>query len=404
MSAVRHTRRRGLPLALGLCLALVACDGGSSGSGAAGDAEVLPPQGDIGADGDVGGNITPDVGLLDSIGPDTVGPDGGAPDDGAVIIPDPDTGSGPDLDAAAVPDEGPTPTPEGPVDPECTDGQYTETLPTPNVSIDGLKASYSASDVNGFILSVLDARFPVGAYIVEQALIHGGQLGDCVAYFAYDTSTAEKVIDTLSTVVHECGHFLDIGLGGWTDDVFVITDTLSFQCSGGDKFEYGGNTFPRSELMNDSYAALRPMCAQGQWNGCDSYADIYLTGDSGNQGFSSLMEETVQYVNSLAAGYAYSDQSAWTVSGKDGILTFLWYMERYLQMARTLYPDTHAFILGDACYRELILTTWGRAWLFLSATEDISKLGMEDDVLEALVMDPSLLGEIDLVREAQGCP
>jgi hypothetical protein len=265
------------------------------------------------------------------------------------------------------------------------------------------QASYSVANLNDFILTVLGARFPMGAYIVEQALVQGGQLGDCVAYFAYDTSSAQKVIDTLSIVVHECGHFLDMGAGGWSNDTFVITDNLTFQCDGGSKVEYGGNTFPRSELMNDAFAALRPKCAPGQWNGCDSYADIYLEGDSGNQGFNTLMEEAVQYVNSLATGYAFNDQYVWTVSEKDGILTFLWYVERYLYLARTQYPSTHSFILESPCYRELILTVWGRAWLYLSLTDSMSNLGMEAAILEALVMDPDLLSEIETVRAAAGC-
>jgi hypothetical protein len=282
------------------------------------------------------------------------------------------------------------------------DGAYSEALPSPNAPLDTLKASYTAAAVESFIMDVLGARYPLGAHIVEQALTHT-QRGNCVAYFAYDTSTAEKVIGTLSTVVHECGHFLDIGLGGWSDDVYVITDALTFQCSGGDKFEYGGNTFPRSALMSDSFASLRSTCSEGQWNGCDPYADTYLVGDSGDQGFNTLMEEAVQYVNSLATSYAFADQSLWTTSAKDGILTFLWYIERYLYLARTEYPDTHAFILGDACFRELILTTWGRAWLYLETTAPLTNLGMEAEVIEALVLDPTLLAEIDAVRVAHGC-
>ena len=267
-----------------------------------------------------------------------------------------------------------------------------------------MKSSYNVANLNQFILDLLELRYPTGAYIVNEALNSNSQLGDCVAYFAYDTSSAEKVIDTLSTVVHECGHFLDIELGGWTSDVFVLTEDLTLQCEGGDKFEYGGNTFVRSELMNDTFASLRPMCEDGQWGGCDSYADVYLVGDSGNQGFNTVMEEVVQYINSLATGYAFHDQSNWTVSQKDGILTFLWYMQRYLYLARTQYPETHSFILGNACYRELILTAWGRAWLYLDVTDAYPKLGMEDDLLKELVMAPELLAEIQSVREAHGCP
>jgi len=386
--------RAGVALAILACIAVSACDTGGGSSGTGGSSDVDTAVTDSVADG---GAAIDAVHLADTAATDTAAADTG---------PTLDVGSWPDIAADVMTDAGgppPGPTPSGPVDPGCLDGQYSETLPTPEVSIDSAKSGYNAANLNGFILEVLDLRYPVGAYIVEQALIHGGQLGDCVAYFAYDTSSAQKVIDSLSTVTHECGHFLDIGLGGWTADAYVITDELTLQCEGGDKFEYGGNTFPRSELMNDTYSALRGLCEQGQWGGCDSYADVYLVGDSGDQGFNTLMEEAVQYVNSLATGYAFNDQYTWTVSEKDGIMTFLWYIERYLFLARTQYPSTHSFILGNACFRELILTVWGRAWLYLDVTEPLANLGMEDDVIEALVMAPELLAEIQSVREAHGC-
>lgn len=390
MNLVSASLRNQLCMSLIACAGLVACEDGAGGS--AGDGSSA------GADGFT--VISDGAGSAQS---DTViepGADGGAATDSGTTV-TPPSDAGPTQDSATGP--GPGPAPSGPVDPGCLDGQYTETLPTPNVSIDAVKSGYSVQSLNQFILDVLGLRYPNGAYIVNQALTSGSSLGDCVAYFAYDTSTADKVIGTLSTVVHECGHFLDIELGGWTSDAYVITENNTLQCEGGDKIEYGGNTFVRSELMNDDYAHLRPICADGQWGGCDSYADVYLVGDSGNQGFNTLMEEAVQYVNSLATGYAFNDQSAWTVSEKDGIMTFLWYIERYLHLARTQYPETHSFILGNACFRELILTVWGRAWLYLDVTDPFPNLGMEDDLIEELVMAPELLAEIQSVRDAHGC-
>jgi hypothetical protein len=390
MDLVSASLRKQLFISLIACAGLVACDDGGGGSSSDGS--------DAGADGltavsDGGGNAQTDtVGVAVSDG-------GPLTDSGTTVAGPPD--AGPVQDSTTGP--GPGPTPSGPVDPGCLDGQYSETLPTPNVSLDAVKSGYSVANLNQFILELLSLRYPTGAYIVNQALTSGSSLGDCVAYFAYDTSTADKVIGTLSTVVHECGHFLDIELGGWTTNAYVITEDNTLQCEGGDKFEYGGNTFVRSELMDDDYAELRPLCADGQWGGCDSYADVYLVGDSGNQGFNTLMEEAVQYVNSLATGYAFNDQSTWTVSEKDGIMTFLWYIERYLHLARTKHPETHSFILGNACFRELILTVWGRAWLYLEVTEPIAKLGMEDGLIEELVMAPELLAEIQSVREAHGC-
>ena len=73
---------------------------------------------------------------------------------------------------------------------------------------------------------------------------------------------------------------------------------------------------------------------------CDFYRQVYLDGDpdddnfeGGDQGYNSVLEETTQYINSLAVGYAFNDLYSGSVSERDGILTFLWYITRYLKMA-----------------------------------------------------------------------
>jgi hypothetical protein len=62
-------------------------------------------------------------------------------------------------------------------------------------------------------------------------------------------------------------------------------------------------------------------------------------------------------------------------------------------------------VSGDGgCWREAILTVWGRAWLYLDATSGMPHLGIADDMLTTLVSDPDLLAEIQLLRDAEGCP
>ena len=94
----------------------------------------------------------------------------------------PDTVAIPDTSAAV--DQGTTPTPDTSstkdtsqppvqntaeeVNPDCIDGQYTEVFPDPNADISGLIANYSASQYMDFIYGVLDARFPLGSWLVEQ--------------------------------------------------------------------------------------------------------------------------------------------------------------------------------------------------------------------------------------------
>jgi hypothetical protein len=295
------------------------------------------------------------------------------------------------------------------VDPDCADGQYTETLYGPPADISGLIAGYDG-DYHALVREVLEVRYPAGAYVVAQSLAKNpGQ--DCVELFTSNKALASGVIGSLSTVVHECGHMLDFALGGFSKSSYQITEELLLECSGGNSAQLGGQTFARSLITNDEFAALHPPCASfGAPGDCDGYAPLYLNGDpddenfdSGDQGFNVLFDEVVQYVHSLATGYSLRDQYTFSVSERDGILTFLWYLTRYLRMARLDYPDAYAFLSGDPCWRNAILTVWGRAWLFLDETEGMPQLGLDDDFLMGLVTEPELLGEIQRIRELDGC-
>jgi hypothetical protein len=125
--------------------------------------------------------------------------------------------------------------------------------------------------------------------------------------------------------------------------------------------------------------------------------------DSGDQGYDMLQEETLQYIHSLASGYTFNDFYTGSASERDGILTFLWYTTRYLRMARIDYPQTYTLLSEDSCWRELILSAWGRAWLYLDVTDGLGQLGIDDNALEALVREPVLLEEIERLRALQGC-
>ncbi|MFH1533257.1 MAG: hypothetical protein ABIK09_21230 [Pseudomonadota bacterium] len=371
-----------------------ACDNGGDGDDADGlqqpGEDVFHPMDDAEAPSD---DALPGV--------DTAGPGLDA------VGPGPDT-AGPGQETVGPDTVVPPPSPA--VDPECTDGQYDEVLPFPNISLAALEGSYSPAAYLAFIDAVLDARYPVGAFIVSQALARS-DVGHCVDMFLGDKSSGAAVIGQLSTIVHECGHLLDWAEGGFYDSAYVLTPDLSFTCSDGMSTEQYGLTFARSLIKGDQFSQALPPCEGGSYSGCDSYANIYLDGapndgdfQGGDQGFNSVLEETTQYVNSLAVGYAFHDHYTWNVSERDGILTFLWYLERYLHMARTGYPGAWNLLSGDPCWREAILTVWGRAFLYLELTKDHPKLGINDAVLLDLVMDPLLLDGIQQLRDAAGCP
>lgn len=288
------------------------------------------------------------------------------------------------------------------VDPRCTDGQYDEALPDDGADISGLVAGYQASGYLDFVDDVLGARYPIGQHLVREGVRLGTGFGNCIDLFTNDTSSAAAIFRSLSTVVHECGHIADMSASGFSTSVFMIRDDLELECPNASAGS--GKTFARSLLNGDGFASLLPD---------DFYRDTYLDGDptngtfeGGDQGYDSVLEEATQYVNSLATDWAFSDQRSrfTSITARDGILTFLWYLERYLRMARLEYPNAYQVIAGNACWRDATLTVWGRAWLFLDLTQGDPSLGIDDDRIEPLVKDPELVSEIARLRTASGCP
>lgn len=293
-----------------------------------------------------------------------------------------------DVDAGTVGPSSPL------VDPSCTDGMFSEALPNSDANIDDLIAAYSPAEAETFLLGTLDRRYPSGALLVRQG-------GECIDYFLRDTSSPGAVLGQLDVIVHECGHFYDLALSAGSSDTYVFNDALQLTCA-------SSPTFPRNSIVEDEFSAERAPC-DGGFIGCDRYADTYLADDaSGAQGFHMLFEEAVQYVHSLATGLAITNElgaSSRSMSHRDGLLTFLWYIERYLRMARLEHPAAYTHLLeGDGgCWREAILTLWGQAWLYLEVTRDMSHLGIEDGSIEPLVNEPVLLEEIQRLRDASGC-
>jgi hypothetical protein len=302
-----------------------------------------------------------------------------------------------------------TPPPK-PDQPGCAQEAYTETLPT-TASLSGL--TFSQANANDYLVQALGLRYPLGKAIVEGGLSSSmaASQGNCIDRFLQDKSSAMVVLNQASTIVHECGHFYDLGEASGKESAFVIRPgDLTFTCKNGDTTSRGGKTFARSLIKKDGHYAKRKACTSSSAQlGCDNYAPIYLDGDptdttfeGGDQGYNTVLEETTQYVNALATALAFQESySGFDASERDGILTFFWYLERYLAMARTDYADAYALISQDTCWRQATLTVWDRGWFYLNATKDMSDLGIEDTEIEALVKDPDLLAEIDALRELE---
>lgn len=295
-----------------------------------------------------------------------------------------------------------------PSKPGCAQGAYTEALPT-KASLSGL--TFSTAQANAYLLGALGKRYPLGKEIVEGGLSSdlAQSQGNCIDRFLDDKSSAEAVLRQAPTVVHECGHFFDLGEGSGSTSGYVVRPDLRFTCKMGDTTSRGGKTFARSLLKTDAYYNKRKACGGQVKQGCDFYADVYLDGSasdaafqSGDQGYNSVLEEANQYVNSLATALAFEETYQGSkASERDGILTFLWYIERYLKMAREEYPEAYALISDDPCWRQATLSVWDRGWFYLDATKSSSSLGMDDAAITTLAKESSLTSEIDALRKLE---
>ena len=289
-----------------------------------------------------------------------------------------------------------------PIKQACIDGQYTEPLPDTSKNIDDLVVSYKPENAAAFIDQVLARRYPLGQQLVTEGV---ASRHDCIAQYLRDKSSAKAVLNQLSLVVHECGHAADGERSTFDEDTYIIKPSLVMAAKSGDTTTRGGLTFARGKILADGYQAMRVACGNNPSSTCDMYAHIYLDGFSGEQGFNMLFEELVQYTNSLVTDLAISDklQDGFSTTDRDGLLTFLWYVERYLHLARTNYPSAYQHLLtgDDGRWRRVILTQWGRAWYFLKAAETNPYLGLYDNAIMPLVKAPELLDEIQRLRDAE---
>ena len=297
----------------------------------------------------------------------------------------------------------------------CYRAEYTESITDPHTDISDIVRDYSSSNALDFALKALERRYPIGKYILLQAKDDP----NCKQFINRLGRGVSEDLSELSTTVHECGHVLDITSAPYfISNTYIITNELRIEargCSCGEKCNTADPdpSFSRSLITTDEYNNLRPGCAGGSYgSNCDTYASIYLNGDpdnstfeSGDQGLNMLIEELNQYINSLAVSYAFDDyrSTGTSHSAKDGVLTFLWYMQRFIKMARQDYPDSYEYFSNSQSWQKVILTLWDRAWIYLDITSNNSFLGIDDTIIEELVLDNDLIDEIELIKSRISC-
>ncbi len=320
----------------------------------------LPPDHDAGA--------PPSGSKLDAgiVLPRDAGPpirDGGVwrPADGGVV------------DAGHVVRDGGTAPPRdgGPVtNVEC----YTEPF-DPTADISDIRASYRSSDALGAIMDALDRRYPAGHDLLWT------ERNDPYTGSFIDRSSFGSVMESSMTEVHEATHGWDYGhslfyrhFDYWLRD--DLKHSLSFDVDG----------FPRSEIhgmLEDNSTSL--------------YSGLYLTGEQGTRGLLELLDETNCYINGLGAIAAIADQVPYGISGRDGAVAFLYYVQLYLRRARTQYPQLYQTMRNNAALKDHIKTQWLRTHFFLMFADLEPHVGIRDDDIRANLYAPHNVAEIEML-------
>ena len=294
--------------------------------------------------------------------------------------PDPDAPP-PDLPYDAPPDPvadlPPDLAPDVPTDPGMDDAAggtcYSEPLAV-DASLADLESAYSGYNYVETMFETLNRRWPAG-HDLFVAIQDDPYLGAFT-----DTSSFSTVMESLMTEVHEGTHGWDYGNASWgTTFAYFLRGDLAFYVTWIDGF-------PRSEI--------RGMLAD---DSTSLYADTYLSGEQGTYGFVELLDELNCYINGMAGIAVVGEYiSGYGISGIDGAVAFLYYLELYLKRARTSYPELYARIQGDPQIVELVKTQWLRTHFFLAVADRFPSLGIYDDAIRANLYSPDNMSEISL--------
>ncbi|MFO0546905.1 MAG: hypothetical protein U0271_00890 [Polyangiaceae bacterium] len=261
--------------------------------------------------------------------------------------------------------------------------EYTEAIPPgcgePPSDLSDLAAQHSDKSLRKTAKALTERRYPDGLAFLEV------QDDRALGTWFMGTETVADVASGLPTALHEGCHMwgfkhFDLGRVTYrlTADRVLTTKRLK--------------NFDRSAILTRHVDQAS-----------DTYTKVYLVGKSGAQGFNLLLDEYNAYAHSLVAQYCVRDllSPGTRVSARDGILTMMYYVETYLQIAREEHPKDYEAILADPGHRRMILAVWARAELWLRRSTGIGALGISDASIADWVYAPERIAEIARVRDAE---
>lgn len=239
---------------------------------------------------------------------------------------------------------------------------------------------YRAGQVRAATEGIARARYPMSL-----PFIRAQDDNMLKAWFRGVADTFEGTSSRFEVAVHEGSHVWRAKRFNGKTEIFPIREDLVVEAR-------RLSTFHRNEILTVHVDRK-----------ADDYADVYLEGASGAQGFATLLDEYQAYAHSLASRYCTRDllPQHTRSSARDGILTMMYYVEAYLALARERHPETYAAILGDPGYRKVILTVWDRAEFWLRKARGDRRLGISDKQIAGWVYEPSRLAEMTNVRERE---
>ncbi|MFH1437192.1 MAG: hypothetical protein ABIJ56_15905 [Pseudomonadota bacterium] len=296
----------------------------------------------------------------------------------------------PDMPVDTPVDAAPDPVPDAPpdrveedtgadttADPVDDDGSgavcYTEPV-YPDADLSDLEAWYSGSNYLETEFEALSRRWPAGYDLLD------AMRGDPYLGTFTDTTSFATVMESLMTEVHEETHGWDYEHASWGSTfAYYVRADLTYTTTWVDGF-------PRSEI--------RAMLAD---DSTDLY-EFYLQGEQGTYGFVELLDEMNCYINGMA-GIAYVGDTieGWGISGIDGAVAFMYYLELYLKRARTMYADLYISIKGEAAFVDMIRTQWLRLHFFLQQADRFPLLGIHDDAIRVHMYNTDNQSEIEML-------
>ncbi|MEM6991903.1 MAG: hypothetical protein AAF721_15450 [Myxococcota bacterium] len=267
---------------------------------------------------------------------------------------------------------------------ECPENCYCEPY-DPDANVDDLVAAYSAANWEQTVFDFLDRRWPAGSQLLQDQ-----QNDSYFGSFSNKSDFGMAFGDGLPTEAHEMTHGWDFGHATVSEFAYFVRGDLQFMV---DKQE----GFPRSQI----YGLV-------SGNSTAQYADLYLTGTQGTYGFNDILDEGNCYIHDMATYGVTPEFMPWAgISGRDGAVAFMYFLELYLGVARTQYPQFYAEIKADPEYVELVQTQWLRMHFFLPFLDEHPELGINDAAIRDLMYQADNQGEIEMFidheLEASNC-